>query len=248
MAYKTCCYYWGWSKVCQNSVGRRPHPNELITWFSGLLVYRELTQAGFDVKLFERDNVPGGNWHFTDEAPAGVSIPNANLLVADFEPSLPSPGEKLPYEEHYYGEESRTKRRDLRGPKPIWKSLTSNVPAVRWVVFSTSNWSDMPNAAYHTGQRLSLVELQALILLQFTELPWPRGTPWGVYFCLVSNIQVLTNMAKSFRTRRFRNTFDPSRPSMVSTATTTILQWRTTRASRKSRKDTMNPAQKLGGN
>lgn len=130
MAYKTRCCHWSWPKVCQNFIGRQLHQGELITRFSGLLVYRELTQAGFDVKLFERDNVPGGNWHYTDEAPAGVSIPNANLLVADFEPSLPPQGEKLPYEKHYYGEESRTKRRDHRGPKPIWKSLTSNVPAV----------------------------------------------------------------------------------------------------------------------
>lgn len=97
---------------------------------SGLVSYRELTQAGFEVKIFERDTVPGGNWHYTDETPVDAPIPNADISVADFVPSLPPSGVELPYEEAYHGEESRVVRRAHRGPKPIWASLKSNAPAV----------------------------------------------------------------------------------------------------------------------
>ena len=98
--------------------------------FSGLIAYRELSQAGYDVHVFERDDSPGGNWHYTDETPLTCPVPNADIAVADFTPSLPPKGAKLPYTEEYHeiGEELR---RAHRAPKPIWVSLTSNMPAVR---------------------------------------------------------------------------------------------------------------------
>ncbi|KAG6825284.1 hypothetical protein H0H92_004159 [Tricholoma furcatifolium] len=62
----------------------------------GLVSYREFVNAGFDVRLFERDYVPGGNWHYTDEAPVDAPIPNIDTSVADFTPSLPPKGAALP--------------------------------------------------------------------------------------------------------------------------------------------------------
>ena len=99
--------------------------------FSGLIAYREFSQAGYDVHLFERDNSPGGNWHYTDETPCSCPVPNADIAVADFIPSLPPKGAKLPYIEEYQNKQIGEEiRRDHRAPKPIWASLTSNAPAV----------------------------------------------------------------------------------------------------------------------
>ncbi|TFK70904.1 FAD/NAD(P)-binding domain-containing protein [Pluteus cervinus] len=115
----------------------------------GLLAYRELSQAGFDTHLYERDDVPGGNWHYTDETPLDAPIPNIEVAVGDYVPSLPPKGVEFPYVEVY--EDSRDelgyeeRRREHRGPKALWKTLTSNVPAP---------------------------------VQQFTEWPWPIGTPW----------------------------------------------------------------------
>ena len=100
--------------------------------FSGLIAYREFAREGYDVHVFERDDSPGGNWHYTNETPLSCPVPNADIAVADFTPSLPPKGAKLPYTEEYkdepIGEEIR---RAHRAPKPIWASLTSNAPAVR---------------------------------------------------------------------------------------------------------------------
>ena len=82
--------------------------------------------------MFERDNSPGGNWHYTDETPLNCPVPNADIAVGDFTPSLPPEGAKLPYIEVYQNEEIAEEiRRAHRAPKPIWASLKSNTPAVR---------------------------------------------------------------------------------------------------------------------
>ncbi|KAJ7148730.1 hypothetical protein C8R43DRAFT_1008568 [Mycena crocata] len=95
---------------------------------SGLIAYREFKGAGFaQVKVFERDDVPGGNWHYTDETPVDAPIPNADPSVGDFSPTLPPPGTSFPVEEKYPEGEARW--REHRGPKPVWESLESNAPA-----------------------------------------------------------------------------------------------------------------------
>ena len=70
---------------------------------SGLVAYREFTQAGFDVFLFERDTVPGGAWHYTKDGYTNKPISNADVSIGNFVPSLPPEGVTLPYEEHYEG-------------------------------------------------------------------------------------------------------------------------------------------------
>jgi hypothetical protein len=97
-----------------------------------LISYREFSQQGFEVDLYEREGVAGGNWHYTDEAPLDAPIPNAPIVVGDYEPSLPSDGVTFPYTREWEtdSETAAFYRRAHRAPKPIWASLKSNAPAV----------------------------------------------------------------------------------------------------------------------
>ena len=97
---------------------------------SGLVAFRELTEAGLDVRIFERDSVPGGKWHYTEEVPLDAPVPNAPAPIANFVPSLPPAGVDLPYSEEF--QDDGEIYRDHRGPKPMWESLTTNSPWVRW--------------------------------------------------------------------------------------------------------------------
>ncbi|KAJ7078504.1 hypothetical protein C8R44DRAFT_825339 [Mycena epipterygia] len=95
---------------------------------SGLIAHREFTGAGFArVRVFERDDVPGGNWHYTEQTPLDAPIPNVDPSIGDFVPSLPRPGTSFPVEENYSDWEEQW--REHRGPKPVWESLESNAPA-----------------------------------------------------------------------------------------------------------------------
>ncbi|KAF8896737.1 hypothetical protein CPB84DRAFT_1837047 [Gymnopilus junonius] len=124
----------------------------------GLIAYRELAQNGFDVHIYERDSQPGGNWHYTDEV-------NDNAPI-DFVPSFPPEGSELPYVEVYEDEEEIIfKKRDHRAPKPVWKSLTSNTPAVSISCISIK----------HLKRFIPLQPIQ-----QVREIPWPPGTSWGL--------------------------------------------------------------------
>ena len=109
-----------------------PSYHDSPTPCSGVIAYRELTEAGLDVRIFERDSVPGGNWHYTEEVPLDAPVPNAPASMGDFVPSLPPVGVELPYSE--FLENDGNIQRDHRGPKPIWESLTSNAPSVCWPV------------------------------------------------------------------------------------------------------------------
>ncbi|KAJ6543948.1 hypothetical protein B0H19DRAFT_1169103 [Mycena capillaripes] len=117
---------------------------------SGLLAYREFVEAGFEeVRIFERDALPGGIWHYTEETPVAAPIPNEDPKIADYEPSLPPPGTVLPFEKWYMDHNdsitTAERWRKHRAPHGVWKSLTSNVPAP---------------------------------LMHFNGLKFPPGTPW----------------------------------------------------------------------
>ena len=96
---------------------------------SGIVAYRELTEAGLNARVFERDSVPGGNWHYTEEVPLDAPVPNAPTSIGDFVPSLPPMGVGLPYTEVL--EDDGKIWRDHRRPRPIWESLTCTAPSVR---------------------------------------------------------------------------------------------------------------------
>ncbi|TFK31089.1 hypothetical protein BDQ12DRAFT_694562 [Crucibulum laeve] len=96
----------------------------------GLISYRELSDAGFNVHVYERDNSPGGNWHYTEETPVDAPVPNVDISVGDYTPSLPPKGVKYPYVEEYHNKSVASQlRRAHRAPKPVWASLKSNAPA-----------------------------------------------------------------------------------------------------------------------
>ena len=102
----------------------------LLSRTSGLIAYRELSEAAFDVHIYERDNAPGGNWHYTDETPVDTPIPSSSeVSKGDYEPWLPPKGHADGYSQIFNGEEANVVRRSHRAPKPLWKSLTSNAPA-----------------------------------------------------------------------------------------------------------------------
>ncbi|KAL6303588.1 hypothetical protein BKA93DRAFT_928911 [Sparassis latifolia] len=103
----------------------------------GLMAYRELTRAGLQAHIFERDRVPGGNWYYSEETPLDAPIPNADIEVGDFVPSLLPAEVELPYTEEYKDNYADIKR-GHRGPKPLWESLHSNVPAS----YRTTNWGN----------------------------------------------------------------------------------------------------------
>ncbi|KAJ7711256.1 hypothetical protein B0H16DRAFT_1629040 [Mycena metata] len=161
---------------------------------SGLLAYRELVDAGFDeVKIFERDAVPGGNWYYTDETAVEAPIPNVDPSIGDYAPTLPPPGSTMPHQQIYIDHEgsmSTAERwRRHRHPRSLWKSLTSNVPAP---------------------------------MMHFTGHPFPPGTPWNLpqtllvryirsvysYYGINSNDEN-RNISYSTRVELIEKRFDP---------------------------------------
>ncbi|KAF5388992.1 hypothetical protein D9757_005129 [Collybiopsis confluens] len=97
----------------------------------GLVTYREFTRQGFQVRVFERDSVPGGNWHYTEEVPIDAPIPNLDPSIADFRPSLPPEGAPWPYEQRLDGLEPKVVRdikKEHRAPKPIFDRLNTTNP------------------------------------------------------------------------------------------------------------------------
>jgi hypothetical protein len=165
-----------------------------ISTLSGLIAYREFSQAGYDVHVFERDTSPGGNWHYTDEAPPNAPVPNADIAVSDFTPSLPPKGAKLPYIEEYQNEQiGEELRRDHRAPKPIWASLRSNVPAVpiSCQVFFELCLMDRLLSAHTANYRASMAARDALGYVSgFQQEPLLRSLPQNYLTRNCRNISV----------------------------------------------------------
>ncbi|KAH8108050.1 hypothetical protein BXZ70DRAFT_32547 [Cristinia sonorae] len=144
---------YGYVNGQEQEIYRFQHPVRKVAIIGagvgGLISYRELTQTGFEVHLYERDNSPSGNWHYTDEVPVDAPIPNRDISVGDYEPDLPPEGVKYPYTVEYVagkgGTENEFRQRVHRAPKPGWKTLSSNAPAP---------------------------------IQQIRETPWPAGTAW----------------------------------------------------------------------
>lgn len=88
---------------------------------------------GYQVRIFERDSVPGGNWHYSEEIPLDAPVPNLKPPEADFRPHLPPENVLLPYEEDFDNVDPREVAEMKRGqsaPSPIWDSLGSTGPRV----------------------------------------------------------------------------------------------------------------------
>ncbi|WRT69902.1 uncharacterized protein IL334_006893 [Kwoniella shivajii] len=105
---------------------------------SGLLSYRALSDKHhFDrIRIFERDENPGGNWHYSDEHAATVPIASGlgcDWWKADYTANIPS---QIPFHKVYKAgsneslrDEFEKNRINHRQPKPLWQSLRANTPA-----------------------------------------------------------------------------------------------------------------------
>ncbi|ORY23681.1 hypothetical protein BCR39DRAFT_566786 [Naematelia encephala] len=105
---------------------------------SGLLAYNALTETGdFErVRIFERDDAPGGNWHYTPERASDVPISMGNTSdwwKTDYVPRIPA---QVPHHQiHKAGTNESIKqvlkreRLNHRQPKPLWETLRANTPA-----------------------------------------------------------------------------------------------------------------------
>nr|XP_019009539.1 uncharacterized protein I206_06188 [Kwoniella pini CBS 10737]OCF48320.1 hypothetical protein I206_06188 [Kwoniella pini CBS 10737] len=105
---------------------------------SGLLSYRALsnTEDFTKIKIFERDDSPGGNWHYSDEIPKSIPIELGQTEYwwkGDFIPNIPN---NIPSHKVYKVESNQTFENELenqrilhRQPKPLWKTLRANTPA-----------------------------------------------------------------------------------------------------------------------
>ncbi|ORY26025.1 hypothetical protein BCR39DRAFT_470728 [Naematelia encephala] len=98
---------------------------------SGLLSYRELLDSNqFNrIRIFERDFVPGGNWHYSDETAGKVNIAQGatdNWWKGDYEPS--GEGSKKVVHKINGSNALEKERIAHRLPKPIWKTLRANTP------------------------------------------------------------------------------------------------------------------------
>lgn len=113
-------------------------------FFRGMNAYRELKKEGFDVHIFERDHLPGGVWHYTEEVPLDAPVPNAPIEISDFESSLPPRGVGLPYSEEYENKTMGTfLRRMHRAPKPVWYHMVTNSPAVSYYTLRGITMAEM---------------------------------------------------------------------------------------------------------
>ena len=98
-----------------------------------MAAYHELTEISLEVHIFKQESIPGGNWHYTEEIPLNAPVPNVLTPISDFVPSLPPDNVDLPYSEEF--EDDGDIQRAHRGPKPVYESLTTNVPSVRRLAF-----------------------------------------------------------------------------------------------------------------
>ncbi|EJT99010.1 FAD/NADP-binding domain-containing protein [Dacryopinax primogenitus] len=95
---------------------------------SGLPAARHLHEAGFRVRVFERQPYAGGTWTFEPDLPLQPKYPSVPPSIGDFVPSLPPENaEHLPFEKVQKDENSE-ERKEFSPPNPVYQSLTNNVP------------------------------------------------------------------------------------------------------------------------
>ena len=114
----------------------------------GLLAYEALAKDGhFEaIRVFERDENPGGNWQYTREAAAALhvdSLVGPKWWENDFVPEIP---ESIPYHSVHEVAGNQTAKGEWelarirhRAAKPIWDTLRANTPAPQQQVNTISS-------------------------------------------------------------------------------------------------------------
>jgi hypothetical protein len=113
-----------------------------LTYNRGLHAYNTLldTEHFTKIRMFERDDAPGGNWHYSDETPDPVPIVDhleEDWWKGDYTANMPT---TFPFTTTYTDvnaelrEKLESHRKSHRAPKPVWKSLNANAPSAEMKV------------------------------------------------------------------------------------------------------------------
>ncbi|WVQ95865.1 hypothetical protein IAU59_002964 [Kwoniella sp. CBS 9459] len=158
---------------------------------SGLLSYRALSAQNFrTIRLFERDDAPGGNWHYSDETPPAVPIARGNdddWWKVDFEP-FPAT------------HDSTRSTSDWRAEKPstAYEKVESRLPWKKVYDLSTvrNETEQRELKSYLDKKRIGLrlpkplwKSLKANTPApqqQVPGYPWPPGVEWASHHTKVS--------------------------------------------------------------
>lgn len=116
---------------------------------SGTPAARQLRDAGLNVRVFERQDKPGGIWNWRPSASLPLAVPTPPPSVGAFTPVIRGTG--------VYGDPGRVERARFNPPNPCYWSLNNNVPTSTMAVSFFS----------HT------FGIRCLILLQFKDFPYP---------------------------------------------------------------------------
>ncbi|WVF68313.1 hypothetical protein IAT40_003078 [Kwoniella sp. CBS 6097] len=164
---------------------------------SGLLSYRALSGQNFrKIRLFERDDAPGGNWHYSDQVPASIPITRGDdedWWKVDFEP-FPNPDQS---EEVFNGEsvggwgsgQEKEVAEHQVTPKLPWKKIHD--------ISARSNETEKEILRHQLekkriGLRLpkplwkSLKANTPAPQQQVPGFPWPPGVEWASHHSKVS--------------------------------------------------------------
>lgn len=130
---------------------------------SGTPAARHLRDAGLNVRVFERQDKPGGIWNWRPSASLPLSVPTPPPSVGAFTPVIRGNG--------VYEDSGRVERARFSPPNPCYWSLNNNVPTSTMAVSFFS----------HT------FGIRCLILLQFKDFPYPPGTQANVSHAHISS-------------------------------------------------------------
>ncbi|WVQ83502.1 hypothetical protein IAT38_005643 [Cryptococcus sp. DSM 104549] len=80
------------------------------------------------VRLFEKQEGPGGVWYYRDDTPLREPYPDKPMEKASFDPDIRPPGTVVFYEEGDDGLSLDERWREAVRPSPAWESLKTNTP------------------------------------------------------------------------------------------------------------------------
>lgn len=103
---------------------------------SGTPAARQLRDAGLNVRVFERQNKPGGIWNWRPSVSLPLAVPTPPPSVGAFTPVIRGTG--------VYEDPGRVEREKFNPPNPCYWSLNNNVPTSTMAVsFFTASAYDV---------------------------------------------------------------------------------------------------------
>ncbi|KAI5476181.1 hypothetical protein MNV49_000342 [Pseudohyphozyma bogoriensis] len=96
---------------------------------AGLQAAAALSEHNFTIRLFDRQDTPGGNWYYQDAVPFREAYPDRPAPVGAYVPETPGVESRL-YSEGDGGLSLDERWREHTRPSPVWNALHTNSPAV----------------------------------------------------------------------------------------------------------------------